>query len=836
MRYFRNILSVILILVFGYILAGELLMPYNSPRNGDICEKLPGDNWFEVKEDGTKVPFKVPGKTDGDIVLETTLPETLDKDSAVLCFRGMDMEIYIDGELREALKTEDYPLFGDRSSECYVMASIYKEDAGKSLVVKYEYNSGMVYEVYIGTRLGILAYLFSQFGMELFVGLLILMLGLICYIASVAYKYIHKQYLEMEHLALGTVLGACWVLSNSIFRQLYTSNISVMSDMPFLMVMIMPLPFLIFINSMQKGRYNKALVFASTLVVVNFTICITLFVAGTVSLIDSFIFSALCACVGIGIMFATLFLDLKKHLISSYRYVAIGFVFLAFAAVVQIVAYQFAHNGVFSGLFMAIGLFGFLIFAIIHTIKQLIGIRIEANEMMHISKAKDDFLANMSHEIRTPLNGILGMDEMIIRDTKDGTVRKYALDIKSAGNTLLAIINDILDLSKIESGSFEIIPIDYDIASVLNDILNLTRPKAIEKELGYNLVIAENIPSMLHGDEIRIRQIMLNIINNAIKYTEKGHVDIDVSVKSGDAPDSVVLVFRVSDTGIGIKEEDKEKLFNSFERLDKKKNRNIEGTGLGLHITERLARMMDGYIEFDSEYGKGSTFTVYLPQPVVNPEPIGEFSKAVSDFIENIEVDETNLYAPKAHILVVDDNEMNLDVMEGLLRDTRIRIDLALSGPECIEKVRDNTYDCILLDQMMPDMNGETTLKIMKQEDILGDIPVIALTADAIVGAKESYISKGFTDYMSKPVKYDVLEQLLKRYIPQEKQMALQKNKELPTLLIWGDDPEMIRIEKERLEGLYKCVCVTGEQAMERYLEKKKPDAVMKVTMKSGVE
>lgn len=739
--------------------------------------------------------------------------------------------VYVNGELRESLKTEDYPLFGDRSAECYVMASIYEEDAGGSLVVKYEYNSGMIYEVYIGTRLGILTHLFTQFGMELFVGLLILMLGLICYIAAVIYKYIHKQYLEMEHLALGTVVGACWVLSNSIFRQLYTSNISIMSDIPFLMVMIMPLPFLIFINSMQNGRYNRALTLVSTLDVVNFAVCITLFVTGSVTLIDSFICSALCACVSIVVMFTTLILDLKKGLIHSYMYVALGFVFLAIAAVVQIIAYQFAHNGVFSGLFMAFGLFGFLIFAIIHTIKQLIGIRLEANEMLHISKAKDDFLANMSHEIRTPLNGILGMDEMIFRDTKDGNIRKHALDIKSAGNTLLAIINDILDLSKIESGSFEIIPIDYDIASVLNDILNLTLPKAKDKGLGYNLVVSEDIPSGLHGDEIRIRQVMLNLVNNAVKYTEKGHVDINVSVKPADTPDSVMLVFRVSDTGIGIKEEDKAKLFASFERLDKKRNRNIEGTGLGLHITERLVRMMNGTIEFDSEYGKGSTFTVYLPQPVVKDEPIGEFSKAVSDYMDNIEAEQTDLYAPEAHILVVDDNEMNLDVMAGLLRDTHIKLDLALSGPECIEKVRINkgVYDCILLDQMMPEMNGETTLRLMEQDDLLGDTPVIALTADAIVGAKENYLSKGFTDYMSKPIKYDVLEQLLKKYIPHDKQKTPREDKELPTLLIWGDDPELIRAERERLEGLYRCVCVTGEKAKDNFLAKKTVDGVLKI-------
>ena len=829
MKYIRIIMSVILVLVFGYILFGELLMPANSPRNGDICDILPGDGWVEVKADGSKVPFEVPGVTDGEITLETALPENMHRDADVLCFRGMDMDIYIDGELREMVKTEDYPFFGDRSAECYVMASVYPEDAGKTLTVRYEYNSGRVYEVYIGTRLGILAYLFRLYGAELFVGLSILLLGLICYIASVVYKYIHKQYLEMEHLALGAVLGACWVLSNSIFRQLYTRNISVMSDIPFLMVMIMPIPFLIFINSLQKGRYRRAIQFANALEILNFVVCIGLFIPGIVPLTGTFISSALCASVSIAVMTVTLILDLKKRLIYSYRYVAFGFVVLAIAASVQMISYQLEHNGVFSGLFMAFGLFIFLIFAMIHTIKQLIGIRLEANEMMHISKVKDDFLANMSHEIRTPLNGILGMDEMILRDARDSRIRRYALDIKSAGNTLLAIINDILDLSKIESGRLEMIPTDYGVASLLNDVLNLTRPRALKKDLAYNYSISGDIPSVLHGDEIRIKQIMMNIINNAIKYTQEGHVDIDVSVAQGDSPDMVMLTVKVSDTGIGIREEDRDKLFRSFQRLDEKKNRNIEGTGLGLHITDRLTRMMGGHIEFESEYGKGSTFTVFIPQAVVNFEPIGDFGRAVSDSVKNIDVPETSLYAPQARVLAVDDNDMNLEVIEGLLRDTHINLDTVMSGQECIEKVRGCKYDCILLDQMMPVMNGEMTLREMQKDELLHGTPVIALTADAIVGAREGYISKGFTDYLSKPVKYDRLEQVLKRYIPEDKQLPPPDAADLPVVLIWGNDSESLRREKERLDGIYKCVCVVGSKAMEKYLSKHNADAVMHI-------
>ena len=827
MKKIKIALAIVLIIIFGYIFIAELVMPANSPINGNLCDILPGDNWVRVNADGTKEAFEVPGRTDSDITLETTLPATFKADYNILCFRGMDMEIYVDDELREQLKTEDYRVFGDRSAECYVMASIYPADAGKKLRVHYEYNSGMVYEVYIGTRIGVLAYLFHRYGFELFIGMSILLLGTICLIASVVYKIIHKRYLEMEHLSIGVILGACWVLSNSIFRQLYTRNISVMSDIPFLMVMVMPLPFLIFINSLQKDRYQKIFIIIGIIELTNAVICILFWIIGKVSIIDSFFSSAICALLGIIVMFATIYLDLKKHLVNEYKYVAIGFVLIALAAVIQIAAYQFAHNGVFSGSIMALGLFGFMLCSIVHTIKQLIGISLESNEIKHISKAKDDFLANMSHEIRTPLNGIMGMDEMILRDTKETKIRNYALEIKSAGNTLLSIINDILDLSKIESGNFEIIEDDYELASVLNDVFNMTRLRAQKKDLLFNYNVSEEIPSVLYGDEIRIRQIMLNIINNAIKYTMQGSVDINISSRFKMMNNYIDLIVSVADTGMGIKDEDKDKLFKSFQRLDEKKNRSIEGTGLGLHITQKLLEMMEGTIEFESEYGKGSTFIITVPQKVVKAEPLGEFSKAVRSFLNSVEIDEVRLYAPKARLLVVDDNAMNLEVMEGLLRDTKMQVDYVDSGDKCVEMVQKNSYDCILLDQMMPGMNSEDTLNRMKELEILHETPVIALTADAINGAKEGYITKGFNDYISKPVKYEVLEMTLKEYIPKEKQLAPSGADELPLVLIWGSDKDKLKEEKERLDGIYKCVCAVGEKAKDKYLEKHKPDMIM---------
>ena len=830
MKYIKIALSVIIILVFGYIIIGEFVFPKNTPKNGFICEMLPCDNWYVVKEDGSREHFMLPGRTDSDIVIETVLPLDIDKDMSALCFRGMDMHVYIDNELRGKLETQNYFLFGDRSAECYLMLPLYPEDAGKTLRVEYEYNSGFVYEAYYGTEIGMWAHFFSLYGSELIVGIMILTLGIICYLASVVYGIIYKQYLEMQHLSIGVILGACWVLSNSIFRQFYTRNVSVMSDIPFLMVMLLPIPFLIFIDSLQKGRYTKILTIAGAIEVADFVVLIALFISGKVPLLKSFVVAALSCLFCIVVMSYTIISDAMKGLTKEYEYVAVGFIVLAIAAVGQILTYQFAHNGVFSGLMMAIGLLGFLICATIHTIKQLIGIRLEANEAMHANVAKDQFLANMSHEIRTPLNGILGLDEMIIRGTKQSSIKKYALDIKSAGNTLLSLINDILDLSKIEVGSFEIIPVRYGITSVLNDVINMTRHKAVGKDLEYIFEVSPDMPRELYGDELRVRQVMLNIINNAIKYTAEGQVKIEVSTENVWVEDEirVNLIVKVSDTGLGIKPEDMDKLFSSFQRLDEKKNRNIEGTGLGLHITQRLVDLMSGKIEVDSKYEVGSTFTVTIPQRIVDSQPIGDFSEAVSKYVNNMEIAETTLYAPDAHILVVDDNMMNLEVMEGLLHDSGMKIELAESGKECIEKVKKAAFDIVFLDQMMPGMNGEETLNNMKELDIIGNTPVIALTADAIMGAKESYIAKGFTDYVSKPVKFEKLEETIKKYLPESKLSSRELSKEeLPSLLIWGNDSDKLREAKEKLSGEYKCICVVGSKARDKYLEKHEVYAVM---------
>lgn len=399
------------------------------------------------------------------------------------------------------------------------------------------------------------------------------------------------------------------------------------------------------------------------------------------------------------------------------------------------------------------------------------------NQAEQANHAKSDFLANMSHEIRTPINAIMGMNEMVLRESKDESIREYAANIESASKTLLSLINDILDFSKIEAGKMEIIPAPYEVAVFLNDVVNMISVKAKQKNLDFQVEIDSQIPSVLHGDEVRNRQIIVNILNNAVKYTKVGSVKL--LVEGIREENSFTLKMQVSDSGIGIKEEDMEKLFGGFQRLDLEQNRSIEGTGLGLAITRNLVERMNGSIQVSSEYGKGSVFTVFLQQEIVDESPLGDFKQKFETLAKQEKGYQESFSAPEAKLLVVDDNAMNLAVVKALLKKTAIRITACMSGLECLEWVKKEHFDLILLDHMMPGMDGIQTLKELKQSDNLcRNVPVIALTANAIVGAREEYLKIGFSDYLSKPIEGMELEKMLKKYLSCEGKVLSQSRGE----------------------------------------------------------
>jgi len=404
--------------------------------------------------------------------------------------------------------------------------------------------------------------------------------------------------------------------------------------------------------------------------------------------------------------------------------------------------------------------------------------------------AKTNFLANMSHEIRTPINAVLGMNELIMRESKEADIKKYALNVDRAAKSLLSIINDILDITKIEAGKLKVISAEYSVESVLRDVITMISFKANVKDLAFKVQVDENIPAMLMGDDIRLRQILVNLLNNAVKYTQKGSVTLKVTMLPVEG-DKARIRFLVKDTGIGIKEEDMEKLCAPFERIEEKRNRNIEGTGLGMSITKQLLELLNSRLEINSVYGEGSEFAFELCQEIVDSTPIGPMEETkleeASEYRQSFE-------APEAGILVVDDNELNRKVFAGLLKATRVQIDEACGGRECLSKVQEKKYDIIFLDHMMPDMDGMETLHAMKElgEFPSKEAPVVILTANAIVGAREKYLEEGFDAFLAKPIDYKKLEALVAELldeslvqvvsVPGDYRAESVENSELPSI------------------------------------------------------
>ena len=384
-------------------------------------------------------------------------------------------------------------------------------------------------------------------------------------------------------------------------------------------------------------------------------------------------------------------------------------------------------------------------------------------------KAKSLFLSSMTHEIRTPINAILGMNEMILRECMDPQLLTYSGNIQSSGRTLLTLINDILDMSKIESGKMEIIPIEYKMADLLLDLWNVIYLRAKDKNLTLSFTLDETMPDTLYGDDVRVKQVVTNILTNAVKYTPKGSVKLHAAYER-QGEDMITLIVSVQDTGMGIKKEDMGKLFENFQRLDEDKNRNIEGTGLGMSITMMLLKLMDGDIEVQSVYQEGSTFTVRIPQKIINNKPVGSFESIRSSQPLTSAVNYGSFEAPGANILTVDDNVMNLMVFTSFLKVTKMNIVTAKSGQECLELVKEQPFHIIFMDHLMPEIDGVETLhEIQKIKGSPNEkTPVIALTANAGVGVKEYFLEEGFADFLSKPIDSARLEQMIVAYLPEE--------------------------------------------------------------------
>lgn len=409
--------------------------------------------------------------------------------------------------------------------------------------------------------------------------------------------------------------------------------------------------------------------------------------------------------------------------------------------------------------------------------------------------SKSSFIAHISHEIRTPINAILGMDEMIIRESKEEKSRQYAADISQAAHTLYGIINDVLDMSRMESGKMDIFPVEYNLNQLIYDVVAMSKPRIEAKQLDFFVDINPSIPSVYYGDDVHLKQIVSNLLSNAVKYTHEGFIKLTIDGEfRGDLVD---LFFEIKDTGIGIKEEDIGKLFIAFERIEESRNRNIEGTGLGMNITNTLLKLMGSRLNVSSVYGEGTIFSFTITQRIVNHEAIGDYYK----YEKAQEVpSEVTYTAPSAKLLVVDDNALNRRVFTSLLSRNEIAIDEADSGKKCLEMINAEQYDIIFLDHMMPEMDGIDTIRMIKEDTGHQNIntPIVMLTANSVGEAKELYRQAGFDAYITKPIFSSQLDKIIKTYLPSFKIIPVKKTTNYKVEL----DPENWKNELPKIRGI----------------------------------
>lgn len=767
MNFIKKILGVLIVASFVFFFAAQFLLPKENV-NGVFLRNVYQGKWEHVKQDGSREEVSLPVQLMCEqgqwTVVETTLPEDLGE--IWFCLRSLqqDFKVYIDDELRQEYSTIDSQLFGKTSTITYVWVDLDKEDAGKTMRVEFmsdSFYSGYMEEILCGEKWDVVSYLFGQYGASALMAVLLLLMGLAIMIACQAVIPLFEFGGNKEMFSLGivVVMASTWLLVESKLRQFFLGNSTIAMYMGFLIIMLLPFAFLNYLNYVQKGRYEKVYSVIMIWTILNFVFCTGLQVAGIKDFFETMSSSHILLGVTIVEMLATIICDIKKGFVREYRSVAIGLAGILVAGVVEIVL-SYTVNAKMNGVPLCVSLIGLVCTAGIKVGKEMTSIASEKQTAIAARRSQAIFLANMSHEIRTPINTILGMNEMILREEDDATITGYAKHIKRAGHMLLGLINEILDFSKIEAGKLEIVPVEYSLTTMLGDIQEDMQKRAKEKRLTFLAEIEQGLPARLYGDELRVKQILNNLLSNAVKYTEQGKITL--SVKSEQKTDDFILCISVKDTGIGIREEDIGHLFDSFQRLELEKNRHIQGTGLGLCITKQLVDVMGGTIEVSSVYGKGTCFEVMLPQQIISMT-----EQEIEEQPKTERPDGEYFKAPDAMVLGVDDNRVNLKVLKALLKRSEVKLDLAISGKQALERTKDKKYDLILMDHMMPEMDGIETLHAIRadKDNQNRDTKVIALTANAIQGAEQEYLKEGFDDYLSKPIDPEKLEWMIEKYL-----------------------------------------------------------------------
>ncbi|MBQ4524322.1 MAG: response regulator [Lachnospiraceae bacterium] len=835
MKYFKKFLwlvlaihiVLVLIVIFGFKVDD---MTLSKGKVKDFNE-----GWKMVwQKDGTcveidELPYLGQSVSGETVILENTIPK--EDFGKTMSFLSADKEIkvFMDDELVYKFGVGDKRYFGHTPGSVVNFIDIPQElKEGKiriEMVSPYADYGARMSTVTIGDRDVLILKLLKNNIFQIFCNLVILICGIIFFLLFLIQLVSKQNTGGMQYLCGYCIVAGLYYSVETKTLHVFYGNQTLYSVLVFLCVMLIPFFVNLYYANSILGIYKKRFQVMLTLICLNIGVQLVLQLCNIVDFMNMAFASHFLICLTV-LVVGKSYLDIRKENKSkSITYGMLALICMGLGGIVDIVRMYIVAVGD-MGKFSRLGTTCFSVIMLYQHMAQLMkgysenveeNARLLKNEMELIEKkneqleianklaeearqealaanaAKGKFLAHMSHEIRTPINAVLGMDTMILRESKDMQIKEYALDIQNAGQNLLSLINDILDFSKIESGKLEIIPVEYDFSSLIHDISNMIKAKAKTKKLDLNIHVKEEIPSKLYGDDVRIRQILVNLLNNAVKYTHKGSVTLNVDGKIEGR--KVILDFSVEDTGIGIKEEDVCKLFQEFERIEEKKNRNIEGTGLGINITTQFLLLMGSKLNVESVYGKGSRFFFTLEQQIVDSTPIGKLEERIQK--QSTEYNYMSTFtAPQANLLVVDDNTMNLKVFVGLLKANKVNIDVAESGKECLEMIVKRHYDLIFLDHMMPEMDGIETLHRMKEmeENRCMETPVIALTANAITGAKEMYLAEGFDAFLSKPVHPEKLEQMILRLLPRD-------------LLKFDVEEETAEVEKTESEPINKDTC-----------------------------
>lgn len=617
----QRIFSILLFIILLYFVIGEVFVEEGSMYRDETCQVFTGD-WERIMPDDSRVavdvPGRVPAKRNEPVIIETTLPGGLESGTC-LCIRSsqQDVKIYIDGKLRQYYTTKDTRMFGRNSMSAFVFVEVCPEDSYKTLQIHTlsdSVYSGYLNELFVGREIVIWDYFLKLYGFETFTALCTMILGIAVMLASVMIRRFYHRDITLQYLGWGVFLVSFWLLSESKLRQLMMPNNTVLGTMAYLTLMLVTIPFILYFNDIQKNRYYKCYMALALLAVVNTIVSVGLQIRNIVDFLDLIPVTNGILVISFIVAAITMILDWKKGKIDEYFLIAMGYMGLILTGMVEVVCVYVGDYRI-RGIVTSIGLIFLLVMACVKTGADIIKTEEERQLALISNKSKTEFLIDMSQEIRGPINSMLGMNELILKEEKDERIKEYALGIRRTGYVLQNMMDDLIDYSQVEVGKMELAKEPYYFKALVEDVILLAETRCKKKKLYFEAQIDQKIPEVLLGDEVRIKQILTNVLDHAIKYTSEGNILLQIAGEM-EREELVNLQIVVEDTGIGINEANVERLFEQFSDY-KKSNNNEDGLELGLSISKHLAEIMNGTYQVQSIYGQGERFTITIPQTIV---------------------------------------------------------------------------------------------------------------------------------------------------------------------------------------------------------------------------